>query len=165
MTRDEDELDEFVRAFELAYHDRGEADPAAFLPPADHPLHAAVLRELVRVDMEYGWERGRPKDLAEYQRDFPALSADIAALHEIAFEEYRLRHQAGQNPSPDEYLRRYGSASTWRPAASGSTAPPSNANGPVDNPATAPGRGVAGRRGPVRSRSCRAWATSSTASG
>jgi eukaryotic-like serine/threonine-protein kinase len=133
--RDEDELDEFVRAFELAYRNRGEADPAAFLPPEDHPLHAAVLRELVRVDMEYGWERGRPKDLSEYQRDFPALSADVAALHEIAFEEFRLRRQAGQSPSNDEYLKRYGvrlDVATGRFRAL--AAPPSNANGPVNNP-------------------------------
>src|SRR5438067_3294492 len=106
--RDEDELDDFVRAFELAYTDRGVADPAAFLPPADHPLHAAVLRELVRVDLEYGWERGRPKELSDYQRAFPSLEGDGEALQEIAYEEFRLRRQAGEDPKPDEYLRRYG---------------------------------------------------------
>jgi len=101
-------LDDYVRAFERAYARRGGADPAAYLPPDGHPLHAAVLRELVRVDLEYGWERGRPKDLAEYQSDFPGLAADGDGLREIAFEEFRLRRLAGQNPSPDEYLTRYG---------------------------------------------------------
>ncbi len=104
----EDALDEYVRAFELAYTHLGGADPAAYLPPVDHPLHAAVLRELVRVDLEYGWERGCPKELTEYQRSFPALWSDDEGLREIAFEEYRLRQQAGQDPSPDEYLSRYG---------------------------------------------------------
>src|SRR4051794_12574750 len=85
----EEALDDSVRAFETAYNRRGPADPAAYLPPDDPPLHAAVLRELVRVDLEYGWERGCPKDLVEYQRAFPALAVDRESLKEIAFEEYR----------------------------------------------------------------------------
>jgi serine/threonine protein kinase/Flp pilus assembly protein TadD len=105
-----DELDDFVRAFEEAYQHRGGADPAAFLPPRGHPLHRDVLRELVRVDLEFGWERGCPKTLDAYQRDFPELIADHDGLREIAFEEYRLRRQAGQAPSPDEYWSRYGVA-------------------------------------------------------
>ena len=103
-----DELDDFILAFEDAYRHRGGADPAAFLPPPGHPLHGAVLRELVRVDLEFGWERGCPKTLDAYQRDFPQLAADSDALQAIAFEEYRLRRQAGQVPSPDEYQARYG---------------------------------------------------------
>ena len=103
-----DELDDYVRAFELAHARRGEADPAAYLPPTGHPLRAAVLRELVRVDLEYGWERGRPRDLSEYLITFPALAADSDGLREIAFEEYRLRRQAGQCASAGEYLTRYG---------------------------------------------------------
>ena len=103
-----DELDDYVRAFEQAYIRCGGADPAAYLPPREHPLHAEVLRELVRVDMEYRWERGLPKPLDEYQRSFPALADDREGLREIAFEEFRLRYQAGQNPSPEEYIERYG---------------------------------------------------------
>ena len=37
-SRGEDELDAYVRAFELTYTRRGSADPAAFLPPPDHPF-------------------------------------------------------------------------------------------------------------------------------
>ncbi len=62
----------------------------------------------MRVDLEFGWKRGCPKELTEYQRAFPALTGDRDGLREIAFEEYRLRQQAGQDPSPDEYLSRYG---------------------------------------------------------
>src|SRR5262249_17944346 len=102
------EVDAYVWAFERAYADWGGADPAAFLPPSDHPLHSTVLRELVRVDMEYGWDRRCPKDLDEYLRAFPALSRDRDALGGLAFEEFRPRRQAGEDPSPDEYERRYG---------------------------------------------------------
>src|SRR6516225_2965409 len=75
-SRQEDEVDAYVWAFERAYADWGGADPAAFLPPSDHPLHSTVLRELVRVDLEYGWDRGCPKELDEYQRSFPVLARD-----------------------------------------------------------------------------------------
>ncbi len=104
----EEALDAYVRAFENAYAERGEADPSDFLPPEGDPLRSAVLRELLRVDLEFGWERGRPKNLAEYQRVFPALKADVDGLRQIAFEEYRLRGLAGEDPSADEYLDRYG---------------------------------------------------------
>ncbi len=106
--RAKDHLDDYVRAFERAYGDRGCADPADFLPPPDHPLHAAVLSELVRVDMEFGWTCGRPKELGEYLRIFPQVAEDRDSLKGIAFEEFRLRHDAGEEPTPEEYLARYG---------------------------------------------------------
>ncbi len=105
---EQDELDDFVRAFESAYSDQGLTDLAEFLPADDHPLYPAVLRELVRVDMEYRWERGCPRLLGDYQRAFPTLGDDPAGLSAIAFEEFRLRRQAGENPLPSEYQERFG---------------------------------------------------------
>jgi len=137
--RRDDELDGYVRAFERAYAERGGADPAAFLPAGGHPLHAAVLRELVRVDLEFGWERGCPKNLAGYLRDFPSLSGDRRSLREIAFEEFRLRRQAGQRPSYAEYQENYG---VWlEPAAFGSSVcgpPPVGATGQPRGAAAGP---------------------------
>ncbi|MGE3819015.1 MAG: serine/threonine-protein kinase, partial [Isosphaeraceae bacterium] len=104
----EGEVDDYVLAFEEAYQVRGGADPAAFLPPRGHPLHAAVLQELVRVDLEFGWGRGCPRDLDDYHREFPELVEDHEALRAIAYEEYRLRRQAGQDTSASEYRARYG---------------------------------------------------------
>jgi serine/threonine protein kinase/Tfp pilus assembly protein PilF len=67
-----------------------------------------VLCELIRIDLEYGWESNRPRSLDDYRRDFPGLFDDPDSVQEIAFEEYRLRRRAGQAPSPQEYARRYG---------------------------------------------------------
>ena len=89
-----DELDDFVRAFEQAYSRDGHAEIAKFLPPRDHPLYATVLCELIRLDLEFGWERGCPKTLSEYQRVFPELQRDRDALRAIAFEEDRVRRHA-----------------------------------------------------------------------
>jgi eukaryotic-like serine/threonine-protein kinase len=102
------ELDVFVRAYEQAYMRDHRANFADFLPPPDHPLYAAVLSELVRVDLEYGWERGRPTSLRHYLERYPDLERDQDVLRAIVFEEFRLRRQAGEQPCAREYERLYG---------------------------------------------------------
>ena len=54
------------------------------------------LRELVRVDLEYSWTNGRPRSLEDYRNQFPQLFQNPEDLRALAFEEYRLRRQAGQ---------------------------------------------------------------------
>src|SRR3954451_18446786 len=84
-----DDFEAYVAAFEEAHARTGAADPAAFLPPAGHPLYLGVLCELVRIDLEFGWTGGRPAPLDDYRRRFPALFADRDATRAVAFEEYR----------------------------------------------------------------------------
>ncbi|HEV3443111.1 MAG TPA: tetratricopeptide repeat protein, partial [Gemmataceae bacterium] len=103
-----EELDEFVEAYESVRARDGDVDIANFLPPADHSLYMPVLRELVRVELEYGWRAARPCTLESYQRRFPELFHDRDCLQEITFEEYRLRRQLGDNPSLAEYEQRWG---------------------------------------------------------
>ena len=100
-------LDDFIEPFETAQTRDGQADLAHFLPPAHHPLYLPVLRELVRIDLEYGWQRGRPLPLEDYQRRFPELFRDRPSLQAVCFEEYRQRQQAGQEPAPAEYQQRF----------------------------------------------------------
>jgi serine/threonine protein kinase/tetratricopeptide (TPR) repeat protein len=85
------ELDDFVRAFEVAHARDGRAELADFLPAAGHPLRGPVLRELVRVDLEFAWKCGEPRGFEEYQRQYPDLANDSSAREEIAFETSRLR--------------------------------------------------------------------------
>ena len=110
-------VDDYVAAFEAAWSRDGGADLARFLPPAGHPLHRDVLRELVCVDLELGWDRGRPRPLAAYLKLYPELAADPDGLRRAAFEEYRQRQQAGQLPDPAEYETRLGvpTADWFRP--------------------------------------------------
>jgi serine/threonine protein kinase/tetratricopeptide (TPR) repeat protein len=102
------DAEDFIDAFETAQARDGEAEVAQFLPEPDHPLYREVLCELVRVDLEYRWRHGQPRPLESYQHDHPDLFQDLESLGEVAFEEYRLRQQAGQNPSPAEYQQRFG---------------------------------------------------------
>ncbi|MFO0954123.1 MAG: protein kinase [Isosphaeraceae bacterium] len=101
-------MSEYVEAFETAWAREGEADPAAHAPPPGHPERLVVLCELVRVDLEYRWGQGAPRPLDDYRGVFPDLFADAELLRAAAFEEFRLRDQAGERPDPAEYLHRYG---------------------------------------------------------
>ena len=54
------ELDDFIRAYEAAWDCGERADLKAFLPEPGHPLYDSVLRELVRVDLEFRWVAVNP---------------------------------------------------------------------------------------------------------
>jgi serine/threonine protein kinase/lipoprotein NlpI len=101
-------IDQFVERYEAAQARARDTNLVHFLPPVSHPLYRQVLRELVRVDLEYGWSRGQPRSLESYRRDFPELFRDPEALAEIAFEEYRQRRERGDNPSTAEYELLFG---------------------------------------------------------
>lgn len=108
-------LDEFVAAFENAQARLGTAALEEFLPHRDHPLYPRVLRELVRVDLEYRWARGQACGLEDYRSRFPELFASTEAVAEIAYEEYRQRRQSGEAVLPEEYHWRYGIDTTAWP--------------------------------------------------
>jgi serine/threonine protein kinase/tetratricopeptide (TPR) repeat protein len=114
-------IDPFIEAYEkcLGGHPGIDVPLSSFLPSPDHPHYLMVLRELVRVDLEHRWTDttppGSPRRVEDYLATFPILRADSAGVGDIAFEEYRLRRQAGEEPSPDEYHRRFGIDTTGWP--------------------------------------------------
>src|SRR5262249_26505039 len=110
-------VDEIVDAYEAARALGDPADLAVFLPAPDLPEYLAILCELVRVDLEYSWQDGRPHRLDHYRGRFPELFQDRRWVQEIAFEEFRLRRQAGEDPSPLEYRRRFGADTLGWPSS------------------------------------------------
>lgn len=100
-------IDACVEAFEAARQRDAAAPLAGFLPGRADPLYLPVLRELVRVDLELGWESGRRPSLESYRGPHAELFGDAGSMRAIAFEEYRLRRQYGDDPDPIEYARRY----------------------------------------------------------
>ena len=103
-----------VEAFERVLSVHPDADLAAHLPPPGHPLYLAVLGELIRIDLEHAWGRGRRKRVPDYTTRFPTVLANATLLAAVAFEEYRQRVRAGDDVCPDEYRRAYGvDASAW----------------------------------------------------
>ena len=55
-------LDSFESMLETS-HGSTHVDLADFLPSPDHPDYRAILVELVRVDLEYGWGSGSPTSI------------------------------------------------------------------------------------------------------
>ena len=70
------------------------------LPAPGHPDRVAAIVELVRLDLEYGWDAGRPTPLSDYLGRYPELGADPAALAQVEFEERRQR--ANHSGEPDD---------------------------------------------------------------
>ena len=102
------ELDAFVAAFEAAAAAGTNPDLALFLPQPGHPLRDAVLRELVRVDLEFAWAGGRGRRIEDYRDRFPQLFEDSTAIRDLIREEFRLRKAAGEMPNSREYRDRFG---------------------------------------------------------
>jgi eukaryotic-like serine/threonine-protein kinase len=102
-----DELDSFIARFESAHARSPIVNLSEFLPDSDHPIYGEVLRELTRIDLEYTWTAGRPKRLEDYARQFPDFFQNLENIRVVAFEEYRLRLQHGDQVTADEYQRRF----------------------------------------------------------
>jgi serine/threonine protein kinase/tetratricopeptide (TPR) repeat protein len=109
------ELDGFVAAFESAVAVDPAADPVRFLPPPDHPLYHATLGEVVRVDLEFAWDRGDERRVEHYRDRLPQLFAHPSLLRAVVREEMRLRAAGGEELDPAEYDRRFGLG--WSSAA------------------------------------------------
>src|SRR6266481_4482584 len=97
-----------IDAFEEARRVNRRVDLARFLPPREHPSYLKALAELIRVELDHGWAEHNPKPLREYCRQFPEIGERSELLRDLAYEEYRLRRQAGEPVEPADYQSAYG---------------------------------------------------------
>jgi serine/threonine protein kinase/lipoprotein NlpI len=102
------ELESRIDAFEAAKVKDRSTSVRSFLPESCDAGYAPLLMELLRVDLEYSWEDGQREILQAYSQEFPEFFADRSRLNALAFEEYRLRRQAGDAVDPCEYRDRWG---------------------------------------------------------
>jgi serine/threonine protein kinase/Flp pilus assembly protein TadD len=102
------ELDNYVAAFEAAAAAGAQPAVENFLPPPNHPIYAAALPELIRVDLELAWSRGTRRTVEDYRDRFPQVFADRSALRDLLHEEFRLRRAAGELPETNEGHARFG---------------------------------------------------------
>ena len=79
------DLDAYLRAFEAALAEGGEADLSRYLPDPSNPIYATALKRLVALDLEHSWRQGRPKAVAEYQQRYPELFRDPAQPDKLAY--------------------------------------------------------------------------------
>ena len=107
-------INEVIEAYESSREQGKRPRLHELLPREDHESYSQIACELIRVDMEYSWNEGQRKRLCDFQEALPKVFADPDLSKQIAFEEYRLRIQAGEQVIPRDYAKKYGfDTSDW----------------------------------------------------
>jgi serine/threonine protein kinase/tetratricopeptide (TPR) repeat protein len=101
-------LDDYLSAYDSARVGSAHVDLSEFVPDPEDPHYMEVLGSLIIRDMQNGWADSNPRRMADYQRLFPASLSDRALLERVTREEYRLRLEAGERPTFEEYEQRFG---------------------------------------------------------
>jgi hypothetical protein len=100
------ELEKYLQAFEKAWD---EQQLTAFLAqvPADHRLRYPALIEMIKIDMERRWQRGRKVILDAYLKSYPELGGADELPVDLIFTEYSLRKKYGAPAALGEYATRF----------------------------------------------------------
>ena len=81
---------------------------AEFLDEVPAANRVLVLTELIKVDLEYRWqEHELPKQVEEYVEEFPELAAGGGIPCDLIYEEFHVRRNTGNPPSPENYFARF----------------------------------------------------------
>ncbi len=68
---------------------------------------AAVLREIVAIDLEFRLKRGEPMRVESYWQRFPELADDDQYCRQLIADEFHCRHQLDPTVSLSEYEQRF----------------------------------------------------------
>jgi len=127
--------------FEERWQGSGDTRISEFLGQVEPPERAALLHELIKIDLEYRWQRGERRRIEEYAAEFPELGGAATMPIDLIVQEMRVREFHGCSPPEAELAARFpgraaelyraGSASAKSPLAgkpsARSTPPASNA--------------------------------------
>jgi formylglycine-generating enzyme required for sulfatase activity/serine/threonine protein kinase len=106
--RERETVESWLVAFEQAWTENALADWAADkLPATGSPVRRLALIEMVKVDLEYQWQRGNQLTLGSYLERFPELGDRTTVSAELLLAEYQIRQQFGQPVSLSEYAGRF----------------------------------------------------------
>lgn len=79
-----------------------------FLPAEPLSLRQLVLKELIKIDLEYRWQHHElPKQVEEYLEEFSDLAEDGGVPCDLIYEEFHLRRQGENPPTPHDYYERF----------------------------------------------------------
>jgi serine/threonine protein kinase/tetratricopeptide (TPR) repeat protein len=114
------EVESFAFAYEKALNSSQDVRVEEFLPPGGHEHYKYIVVELLRIDIEFQWQRKSPTSLDDYRRRFPGVLQQAEFLEPLAFEEWRQRTEGGESVDRRQYEICYGiDASRWPPAGGG----------------------------------------------
>jgi WD40 repeat protein/tRNA A-37 threonylcarbamoyl transferase component Bud32 len=98
---------QIIERFEERWQQTGSAPIAEFLAAVEGPERLAVLRELIKVDLEYRWKRGERRLVEDYAREFTELGSPANLPADLILEERRVREYHGCPVTPDEICLRF----------------------------------------------------------
>lgn len=78
-----------------------------FVPDGTPSLRRLVLTELIKVDLDYRWQRNAPKLIEDYAVEFPELAGPAGVPCDLIFEEFQVRKRAGDRVEPKDYYSRF----------------------------------------------------------
>ncbi|MEX0937194.1 MAG: serine/threonine-protein kinase [Pirellulales bacterium] len=104
-----DQLAERVDVLITAWESSGRPpELARLLPEGPAALRRMVMGELIKVDLEYRWEKFGPhKTIEQYLAEFPELTEGGGIPYDLIFEEYHTRRRAGDDVDVAQYRRRF----------------------------------------------------------
>lgn len=99
-------LESWLVEFDLSWNEDQLTSRARSLP-RDNPLRAAALAEMVKIDLERQWQRGRQPDLESYLRVYPELGSSDNVSADLIQVEYAVRRQFGASADMADFERRF----------------------------------------------------------
>ncbi len=115
----QDRIDTLIDAFESEWRSERRPDVATFLERIAETERPALLRELVRLELEYRLRAGEPARVEECLSRFPALQAERAEVLELIALEFRVRSDHAERVTVAEYLERFPALRDTLPAVLG----------------------------------------------
>src|SRR6516225_4188615 len=122
--RQRERLEAWLVEFEQSWNEGRLAACASQFGPQD-ALHLPALVEMVKIDLERNWERGRCVTVESYLQEFPELGTPETVPADLLQAEYEARRRHGQEIEPGAFADRFPKrvAELMRLAAADTTAP------------------------------------------
>jgi len=106
--RDQETLEDWLVTFDRVWHDDALAVWAVDrLPLIGSPLRQAAFPELVKIDMEHQWQRGRHLTVESYLDRYPELGTAESIGADLLLAEYRVRQQFEAPTDMADFARRF----------------------------------------------------------
>jgi formylglycine-generating enzyme required for sulfatase activity/serine/threonine protein kinase len=106
--RDQETLEAWLVTFGQSWRDEALAEWATTrLPAPGNPLRRLALSEMVKIDLEHQWQRGRPVLVESYLERYPELGSAATIGADLLVAEYQVRQQFGAPADVADFARRF----------------------------------------------------------
>src|SRR5580704_17420799 len=99
-------LESWLVEFDQRWDEGILASRAQQIPPGSS-WRLPALAEMVKIDLEREWQRGRQVSLESYLKDFPELGSPADVSADPIQAEYEVRRQFGAPAVFEDYIRRF----------------------------------------------------------